>query len=149
MKGGFIMYKKKIFVSFDYEDDKDYRNLLKAWSANKNVDFVFNDVTPNEIQSWNIPTIKAGLTNKVKDCTYLMVIAGDNINKRHRDSINIGHVNWINFEVSKAMENNKRIIVVKLKINNQLPDVLRYKPYPRQVVPGFSQQGIMNALQSW
>ncbi|MEO0037175.1 MAG: hypothetical protein RIQ59_386 [Bacteroidota bacterium] len=29
------MAKKKVFVSFDFDDDKNYRNLLKAWDANE------------------------------------------------------------------------------------------------------------------
>lgn len=33
------MAKKKVFVSFDYDDDKNYRNLLKAWDANPDFDF--------------------------------------------------------------------------------------------------------------
>ena len=60
------MAKKKVFVSFDYENDKHYKFLLEAWDANPDFDFYFSDLSSNEIQSWSIPTIKAALTRKNK-----------------------------------------------------------------------------------
>ncbi len=33
--------KKKVFVSFDYDNDKQYKFLLQAWDANPNFNFVF------------------------------------------------------------------------------------------------------------
>lgn len=56
--------KKKVFVSFDFENDKQYKYLLEAWDANDDFDFVFSDKTPTEINSDNIGRIKAGLTAK-------------------------------------------------------------------------------------
>jgi hypothetical protein len=35
------MAKKKVFVSFDYDNDKRYKTLLKAWDANPNFDTSF------------------------------------------------------------------------------------------------------------
>ena len=32
------MAKKKVFVSFDYENDKHYKFLLEAWDANPKFD---------------------------------------------------------------------------------------------------------------
>ena len=43
--------KKRIFISFDYERDRDYRYLLKALSENPRSDIAFDDCTPEEIQS--------------------------------------------------------------------------------------------------
>lgn len=37
------MSKKKVFVSFDYENDRMYYYLMKAWDANPEFDFVFSD----------------------------------------------------------------------------------------------------------
>ena len=45
------MAKKKVFVSFDYEKDKQYYFLLKAWDANSDFDFSFSDYTSKEIKS--------------------------------------------------------------------------------------------------
>lgn len=49
------MAKKKIFINFDYTNDHSYKDLLLAWDKNQDVDFSFNNYTPNEIQSDNIP----------------------------------------------------------------------------------------------
>ena len=40
------MVKKKVFVSFDYDHDRNYKYLLQAWDANPEFDFVFKDQTP-------------------------------------------------------------------------------------------------------
>lgn len=45
------MAKKKVYVAFDYENDRNYKNMLKAWDANKNMEFVFNDCSSDEIHS--------------------------------------------------------------------------------------------------
>ena len=87
------MAKKKVFVSFDYEKDKHYKFLLSAWSANPNFDFSFSDYSSGEINSNNIPVIKAGLTRKINEATHVLVIVGEDGNKRHRDSLAIGYKN--------------------------------------------------------
>ncbi|CEO35445.1 Uncharacterised protein [[Clostridium] sordellii] len=38
------MANKKIFVSFEYENDKHYKFLLQAWDKNPNFDFEFSDL---------------------------------------------------------------------------------------------------------
>ena len=53
------MAKPKIFVSFDFENDRSYKYTLNMWNANSNFEFTCNDKSPSEIQSWNIPTVKA------------------------------------------------------------------------------------------
>ena len=63
------MAKKKVCISFDYEHDNHYRNLLKAWDANENFEFSLNDKTPNEIDSENYSVVKSVLTKKIKSAT--------------------------------------------------------------------------------
>lgn len=53
------MAKKKIFISYDYDNDKKSKNLLKAWDANENFDFSFSDQSADvSINSTNASTIK-------------------------------------------------------------------------------------------
>ena len=56
--------RKKVFVSFDYDNDKQYKYLLEAWDANPNFSFVFEDKTPGELNTNDIARIKAGLTTQ-------------------------------------------------------------------------------------
>lgn len=118
------MSKKTVFVSFDYDDDKDYRYLLKAWNANPQFEFVWRDTTPNEIQSTNIDRIKAVLTTKINSAKYTLIIIGKNANKLHRDHALIGFKNWINFEINKSKKNGNKLVGVKIDRSYESPDEL-------------------------
>ncbi len=45
------MAKKKVFICFDYDHDKNYRYLLKALAANAESEIDFEDLTPEETLS--------------------------------------------------------------------------------------------------
>jgi hypothetical protein len=116
------MAKKKVIISFDYENDGHYKNLLKAWDANSDFQFTFSDLTPDEIQSWDISRIKAVLTSKIKQATYTLVIIGKYANTKHKDSDEIGYRNWINFEIAKSIENGNKIVAVKIDKSYNSPE---------------------------
>ena len=118
------MAKKRVFISFDYDDDKHYKFLLNAWSENLDFDFDIVDRTPPEIQSDDIPTIKANLTRRIKSATHTLVIVGKNANKKHKDSAKIGYRNWINFEVAKSKEHGKKLVGVKIDRSYESPEEL-------------------------
>lgn len=118
------MAKKRVFVSFDYDDDKHYKYLLNAWSNNSNFDFDIVDRTPPEIQSGNIPTIKAALTKRIKSATHTLVIVGKNANKLHPDWRQIGYRNWINFEIAKSKEHGKKLVGAKIDKRYDSPEQL-------------------------
>jgi hypothetical protein len=116
--------KPTVFVSFDYDNDKHYKYLLEAWNKNPKFEFVFEDGTPQEIDSFNVGRIKAALTSKIKAATHTLVIVGKHANDLHRKSPLIGYRNWINFEVNKSVELGKRIAAIKLDRTNVSPDAL-------------------------
>jgi hypothetical protein len=118
------MYKKKVFVSFDYDNDKHYKFLLQAWHANPDFDFVFEDATPSEINSDNIGRVKAALTSKIKDATHTLVIIGKYANNYHKDYKLIGLKNWINFEIYQSKAYNNKIVAVKIDRSYESPDEL-------------------------
>lgn len=138
------MNKKKIFVSFDYENDKHYKYLLEAWDANDDFDFVFSDKTPDEINSENIGRIKAGLTVKIKEATHTLVIVGKEANKQHKDHELIGYRNWINFEIAKSQEENNKIAVVRLEKSYTLPEEIFAADYA--LVEGYTEDNIIDVL---
>ena len=118
------MAKKKVIVSFDYENDKHYRNMLSAWDANPNFEFGFVDLTPSEIDTNNIDRIKAVLTRKINDATYTLVIVGKEANKRHKDYKLIGFRNWIIFEINQSKLNRNKIVAVKIDRTYKSPEEL-------------------------
>ncbi len=108
------MANKKVFVSFDYENDKHYKFLLNAWSSNSNFDFKFSDKSAHEINSYNVSRVKAGLSTKIGDATYVLAIIGNEANKLHKDRELIGDLNWINWEINKAKVLRKKLVAVKI-----------------------------------
>ena len=118
------MSNKKVFVSFDYENDRHYKFLLEAWHANPDFSFVFADATPREIDSYNIGRVKAALTTKIKGATHTLVIVGKEANKLHKDRELIGFRNWINFEVYQSKLYGNRIAAVKLDRSYESPEEL-------------------------
>lgn len=140
------MAHKKVFVSFDYEHDRHYRYLLAAWHANPDFEFVFNDMTPSEIQTDDIGRIKAGLTVKINQSTYTLVLLGQEADKRHRDSVAIGCRNWINFEIQQSRANFNKIIAVKLPTwSGEYPEELLKGRYA--FVAKFGEAEIIDALK--
>ncbi|OQX22741.1 MAG: hypothetical protein BWK80_29570 [Desulfobacteraceae bacterium IS3] len=118
------MAKRKIFVSFDYENDRRYKFLLEAWDKNPLFEFNFADWSSQEIDSWNIPVIKAGLTRKINETTGTLIIIGEYANTLHKDHKLIGYRNWINFEIAKSVENKNRLIAVKIDKSYESPEEL-------------------------
>lgn len=123
-QGVIIMAKKKVFVSFDWDNDKHYKFLLQAWNANPDFEFAFSDYSSSAINSWDIPTVKAALTRKINTSTHTLVLVGKEANKKHADSVAIGYKNWLNFEIAKSKANRNKLIAVKLSSTNTSPDEL-------------------------
>lgn len=118
------MAKKQVFISFDYEDDRNYKNLLKAWDANPNFDFYLSDLSSKEINSWSIPVIKQVLSKKINAANYTVVIVGANANKQHKDHKEIGYRNWLNYEVAKSKEHKNGLVAIKLDKSYDSPEEL-------------------------
>jgi len=118
------MAKKRIFISFDYEHDKNYRYLLSALAANSGNDLEFIDVTPSEIQSYDISKIKSVLTTKIRNATHTLAIVGAHANSYHPDRQEIGERNWQWWEIRKSHSEGKGLIGVKIESSYSSPDPL-------------------------
>ena len=118
------MAKKKVFVSFDYDNDKHYKALLKAWDANPQFDFYFSDLSSTEINSWSVPVVKQVLSKKINEANYTLVLVGKEANKQHSDHKEIGYKNWLNYEVAKSKQHGNKLVAVKLSSTNTSPDEL-------------------------
>ena len=133
----------KVFVSFDWDNDKHYKFLLEAWDANSDFDFSFSDNTPTEIQSTDISRIKAAITTKINKSDYTLVIVGSEANKKHSDSEEIGFTNWINFEVNRSIDVTK-LRAVKIESSYSIPLELSGQDYI--VRTGFSEENVLELL---
>ena len=114
----------KIFVSFDFDHDRQYKYILNAWNGNDSIDFEFNDGSASEIQSWDISRVKAAITTKIRQSDAILVLIGEYADSFHKDRLEIGYRNWQYFEIAKASEAGKKIIAVKLEKSNKTPNLL-------------------------
>lgn len=138
------MAKKRVFVSFDYENDKYYKFLLQAWDANPNFDFSFSDLSSQEINSWSIPVIKQKLSQKINEATYTLVLVGKEANKQHKNHKEIGYKNWINYEVAKSKEHKNKLVAIKLDKLFESPEQLLNSGASWAM--SFNQDAILKAL---
>lgn len=139
-----VAKKRQVFVSFDYENDKQYRYALSMWHANKTFDFKFQDMTPTEIKSERVDRVKAVLTQKIKNATHVLVIVGAYANEVHEDYVQIGCINWINYEMQQARLYRKKIVAVRLHPSYYLPYAL--EGANGLLVDGFREKPIITAL---
>ncbi len=144
--GDFFMANRKVYVSFDYENDRHYKLMLQAWSANRQFDFSFNDASSGEIQTNDISRIKAGLTKKIRDSEVLLVLIGKEANKHHRDWMQIGFRNWINFEIAQARAAGKKLVAVKIDRNFESPEQIDGAGAAWAM--SFSDEAVTKALRS-
>lgn len=140
------MAKKKVIVSFDYEHDKNYYYLLKAWDANKDFDFYFSDLTPDEIQSESVSTVKQVLSSKIHQANYMIAIIGAHSNDIHPDHKEIGHNNWQAYEIAKNHEWGNGLVVVKIDRSYSAP-IEAYLSNANMVL-SFNEADVIEALNS-
>ena len=135
---------KKLFISFDYDNDKHYKYLLEAWSKNNKFELMFTDYSSQRINSEKVSRIKAALTTKIKKADITLVIIGKHANVRHPDHKEIGHRNWINYEISKSIEANNALVAVKIDKEYESPEAILN--CGAHWAMSFSEDDIMTAL---
>jgi hypothetical protein len=109
------MAKKKVFISYDYDNDKHYKNLLAAWDANSLFDFSMSDQSADVgINSTDAAAIKRAISAKINNSTYFLCLVGK---KTHKSD-------WVSWEISKAKELNKKLVAVKIERGNTSPEEL-------------------------
>lgn len=126
---------KNVFVSFDYDMDSHYKRLLNAWDAHSSFSFNFNDHSITvPINSTNASVIKAGITKKMSQAKYCLVIIGKDTHKS----------DWITWEITRAKELGLKLVGVKTSYSNTTPlPLLRSNA---SWANSFTQEAIISAL---
>lgn len=141
------MYKKKIFVSFDFEHDRNYKYTLNMWNKNDNFEFTCDDHSPSEIQTDSVAVVKQVLSRKINEAEAVVVIVGQYANSLHKDSNKIGYRNWQNYETAKAKELRKKIIAVQIQPNYEYPEELEKSNAIR--IYSFNEPDIVKAVRGY
>lgn len=141
------MSKAKIFVSFDFEKDRQYKYTLNMWNSNPQFEFTCDDRSPSEIQTDSVSVVKNVLSRKINEATAVIVIVGVDANKLHSDWREIGYRNWQNYEIAKAKELGKRLIAVQINSQYEYPEELKNSNATR--VYSFTQDAIVKAVRGY
>ena len=133
------MAKKKVFVSYDHSEDLKYKNILRAWDANDNFDFEFDQRSPNEaINSVNAGTIKAALTKKMMEADYFLAIIGEKSSKSK----------WMEWEIERAKQDDTYLKLAAVKIDNTYTTPAGLLGVGTAFAKAFTQNGILQALDN-
>ena len=106
---------KKIFVTYDYENDKHYKNLLVAWAQNANFDLSFHDKSVDvSVQSDDLGTIRRVVSARIRESSIFLCIVGKETWKS----------DWVTWEIEKARELGKPLVAIKTAKSNKAPAAL-------------------------
>lgn len=99
------MARKRIFISYDHENDARYKNLLHAWNKHDDFDIqIYNGSLKIGINSENAAYVKSQIKPMITWCSYLLCIIGEDTHKS----------DWIDWEIKTAIANKKGLIGVKI-----------------------------------
>lgn len=115
---------KKICISFDWHNDRNYRNLLGAMNANQNSPIDFIDLTPGAVNTDSVSVVKTRLNTQIRAATHTLVLVGKYANTQHKDSAAIGSLNWIWWEIEQSKLAGNKLIAVKIESTNAPPTPL-------------------------
>lgn len=129
------MTKNTVFVSFDYDNDENYKSLMEAWDVNSDFDFSFSDRSVTKpISSVDESRIKAAISTKMRNSKYCLILVGK---KTHQSE-------WVTWEIEKAHKLRLKLIAVKIDPSSQAPTTLFGK---NAIWVDFDQESIMRTLK--
>ena len=98
------MATNKVFIGYDYDNDKAVKDRLLRWDANREFDFSSYDQSFGvAVDGPGAAAIKQDLTARIGDASYFLYIVG-------KESYRSG---WVAWEVRKAVELKKKLVAVK------------------------------------
>lgn len=102
----------RVFVSYDYDNDRHYKNMLLAWNASERFPFSMEDASADvSIRSNDVAVIKRAISAKINLANVFLCLVGPSTCKS----------TWVDWEIGKAIELGKRIVAVKTLSGNVTP----------------------------
>jgi hypothetical protein len=110
------MAKNKVFISYDYDNDKASKDRLLGWDVNNEFDFSSYDQSFGvAVDSPEAVAIRQDLAARIRDASYFLCIVG-------KESYRSG---WVAWEVQKAVELKKKVVAAKTDSINNSPRALQ------------------------
>lgn len=120
--------KRRIFISYHSQKNAQYKYTLNMWAKNQSVKFDFYDFSVGvSIKSKNESYIKKVITKKLNESNLVLCIIGEETHERE----------FIDWELEKAKELQKKIIAVKVNHRFKAPECLlnsniKFEKYTRK-----------------
>lgn len=139
-----MVYKNKVYVTFDADSDIQYFYLMKAWKENESIDFTFNDA--HQIHAQGSPQaeeyVKRILRERLDNTKCMVVLVGERTRYMYK------YVLW---ELEQAIARDLPIIVVNINNCRRLdvnlcPPIIRNKMVLH--IP-FKAKIIKHAIDIW
>jgi hypothetical protein len=110
------MAKRRVFIGYDYDNDKAAKDRLLGWDADREFDFTSYDQSFGvAVDSPGAAAIKQDLAARIGDASYFLYIVG-------KESYRSG---WVAWEVRKAVELKKKLVAAKTDSINNSPASLQ------------------------
>ena len=98
------MSKNKVFIGYDYDNDKAAKDRLVGWDVNKEFDFSFYDRSFDfAVDSEEANVVKQDLAARIGDASQFLCIVGK---ETYRSA-------WMAWEIRKAIELRKKLVAAK------------------------------------
>lgn len=139
-----MVYRNKVYVAFDGDNDINYYYLMKAWKQNDNTSFNFYDAHDlNYARDTSLTdSIKNQLRIRFDNSKIFMLLVGENTKYLRK---------FIPWEIDQAISRGMPIIVVNLNKNKKIDDELCPKILldNLSIHIGFYQKIIEYTLEYW
>lgn len=110
-----LLQDSKIFVTYDYENDRNYKNMLVAWSKNASFNIAFHDKSVDvSVDSDDQGVIRRVVSSRIGESTHVLCIVGKDTWRSK----------WVQWEIEKAKELGKPLIAVKVGKSCRAPKAL-------------------------
>ena len=110
------MAKNKVFISYDYDNDKASKDRLLGWDTGKEFDFSSYDQPIGiAVDSEEAAAVKQDLAARIGDASCFLCIVG-------KESYRSG---WVAWEARKAVELKKKLVAAKTDSINNSPSALQ------------------------
>ena len=109
------MANKRIFISYDYSNDGNYKDLVLAWDKDEDLDFSFYDMSVEvSVDASDAAAIRSEISARISDCSHFLCLVGRYSHKSR----------WVDWEIKTAMELKKKIVAVQVEKNVTTPNAL-------------------------
>jgi hypothetical protein len=110
------MAKNKVFIGYDYDNDKAAKDRLLGWDTNQEFDFSSYDRSLNvAVDSEEAVAIKRDLAARINDSSHFLCIVGKETY----------HSGWMAWEIHKAVELKKKLVAAKTDSTNNSPSSMQ------------------------